>query len=330
VVSTPALAQNEPTPTSPFDFAISRQFLLDFLAQDTFLPTFKIKMHSRSNVHTLASDCEIHLGGDIVGATFGDPPAVVVEPPNLCKFLPGGSSPVTTSPAATWRTRFDTKILNKNCDVTGFPRIYTEHAVGGEAGSSNPNHVFEIHPATKIACPGDTALDFTKFLRSFTGLRHIKPASAHGCITGLRLWVRYHNTDGEDHYEFFQARPGGCGNFVIVEVGSLPREWIQKTTGGHTGIGRITANGDQRVTLKLYSIEGTPADDWFERLKNNVHKPDDPRLVHGILTYDYFQIMRVLQQGAATLGKNESWVEIAFPLALVVLGPTDTVPWNEQ
>jgi hypothetical protein len=52
----------------------------------------------------------------------------------------------------------------------------------------------------------------------------------------------------------FQKRPGNCGNFAIVEVFSMPQEWIQPTGGGHTAIGRVTANGGDTVTLKLYAV----------------------------------------------------------------------------
>jgi len=89
-----------------------------------------------------------------------------------------------------------------------------------------------MHPATRIAGAG--ALEFTKFLRAFDGLKRIKPASTQECLSTLRLWVRYHDTDGEDQYDF-QKRSGKCGNLAIAEVSSLPREWIQATDGGHTG-----------------------------------------------------------------------------------------------
>lgn len=143
------------------------------------------------------------------------------------------------------------------------------------------------------------------------------------------MWVRYHDVDGEDQYEFFQDRPANCGNFVIVEVSSVPQEWIQATGGGQTAIGRVTANGSTTVTLKLYAVEGTPAADWFARLKKGEQHMDDPRLVHGVLTYDYFSMIRAIgDQADGALDKPPDWVEVRFPLALVILGPTDVVPWT--
>ena len=72
-------------------------------------------MAHRSDVKTPQEDCEMHIAGNLVGQAFGDPKAVVVEPPNLCKVMPGAASPVTgnTSTKATWRNLVDTKILGK-------------------------------------------------------------------------------------------------------------------------------------------------------------------------------------------------------------------------
>ena len=330
LIATLAAAQDEPTADTPYDFAISRTWLTVLRAQRTFLPKFRVKLLHRSDIKGLSEDCEVHIAGSVLGTSFGDPPAVVAEPPNVCKFRPGSNTPVTgnTSTKPLWRTKIDSDVINKTCDVTGFPRIYTEHAEGGTVGSSNPNHVFEVHPATRIACEGEQALEFTKFLRAFDGLKHIQPKSAQECLSTLRVWVRYHNVDDEDHYEFFQKRSGKCGNFAIVEVDSLPAEWIQATGGGHTAIGRVTVNGEDQLTLKMYAITGTAADDWFARVKSGVHNLGDPRLVHGVLTYDYFSILRAIGQDGTELAKPNDWKEVRFPAAFVIFGSTTVVPWE--
>jgi hypothetical protein len=118
-----------PGPNAPFDFAIKRQCLTDLRAQKTFLPKFRITMTHRSAVHNSSDDCEMHLAGTLTDTVFGDPQAVVVEPPNLCKFKPGTTTPVTgaTSTKALWAAKIDSTVLNKDCTVEGFPRVYTEH-----------------------------------------------------------------------------------------------------------------------------------------------------------------------------------------------------------
>lgn len=326
-----AHAQDEPTPSSPFDFAIKRQFLEDLRAQKTFLATYQVQVEERSRVKDPKDDCEVHLAGALTEGGFGEPPFVVVEPPNVCRFRPGATAPSAGSVSSTravWHSLLDEKVINKTCTVTGFPRIFTEHAVGGETGSSNPNHVFEIHPAITLGCGAPEPLEFAKFLRSFPDLRRIKPESADACIATARLWVRFHDDAGEDQYEFFEKRSPKCGNFAIVEAASVPREWIRKTEGGHTAIARITADGAHRRTLKLYTINDSEADAWLEHLRNGVAALGDPRLLHGILTYDFFAFIRTLEEGG-TLTRPNDWNEVLFPLAFVVFGPTDVVPWEE-
>ena len=229
---------------------------------------------------------------------------------------------MTTTPNAIWKNPFDTKMKNKECDVTGFPRIYTEHLGENGAHPSNPPHVFELHPVTGITCDGETPLNFVPNFRTFASLKHILPSSAHECISTLKLWAKYHAE--VDHYEFSQDRSGKCGNLAIIEVSSLPREWIQETGGGRTAIGRITANGEDTRTLKLYAIGGTSIDDWFARTKDGKEQFDDPRLVHGILTYDYFSIIRALGDVAGKLGQTERVDGGPFPYGAHHPGANDT------
>ena len=80
----------------------------------------------------------------------------------------------------------------------------------------------------------------------------------------------------------------------------------------------------------MYAIDGTAADAWFGRVKMGTHNLDDPRLVHGILTYDYFSMVRAIgQDGGGELAKPSDWKEVRFPAALVIIGPTTVVPWEE-
>ena len=53
-------------------------------------------------------------------------------------------------------------------------------------------------------------------------------------------------------------------------------------------------------------------------------------LVHGVLTYDYFAMIRVLHDvGSATWNRPTAWTDIPLPLAFIVYGETQTVPWDE-
>ncbi len=117
-----------------FDFAISEEYLASLARESAAIVTLALMMTARTkSVHTLANDCGMHLAGNARGIQLSDPESIVVEPPNLCKFLP------TASLGPTWPQVFDRKVMNRDCEVTGFPRIFTEHAHGGGEGGANPN-----------------------------------------------------------------------------------------------------------------------------------------------------------------------------------------------
>jgi hypothetical protein len=121
----------------------------------------------------------------------------------------------------------------------------------------------------------------------------------------LKMWVRYDNVNAEDQYEFFQDRPANCGSFVIVEVSSLPQEWIQVTSGGQTAIGRVTANGSTTITSKLYAVEGTSSADWFARHTNGGNCSTVRGLSTGCsrLTYDDLSMIRAIGDEGSDLPK---------------------------
>src|SRR3990172_8818476 len=49
--------------------------------------TIDLNMGEHSNVHTLAADCEIHVGAKVPGnRQLANPSGIVVEPPNVCKY----------------------------------------------------------------------------------------------------------------------------------------------------------------------------------------------------------------------------------------------------
>jgi hypothetical protein len=160
-----------------FDFALSEAYLQK-VVQEGILSTFTVHVDARTKkVHTLASDCEIHMAATPAD-TLATPPGLVVEPPNLCKFRPEGTTATSEKNLreVVWPNLFDDRVIGKNCQVTGFPRIFTEHAQGA-GDAANPNHVLEIHPATAISC-GGSDLAFTGFLKAIKGMHAIKPGTA--------------------------------------------------------------------------------------------------------------------------------------------------------
>lgn len=302
-----------------YDFAISRAFLKSLYAQHSIETELTLTMNARTGkVHSLANDCEMHIAASPVGVELGDPTEVVAEPPNLCKNAPPGGG--------DWGDTLDAGVMNKDCKVRGYLRIFTEHA-SGSVLAANPNHVFEIHPALSIDCEGST-LDFRQFLNAPEGLRHLSASTANDCLEKRKLKVRYNSST--KMYEFRETG-GRCGNFAIVEVGSVRKNWIRSIQqGGHSAIARVSANGLQRHTVKLYTFASTEADEWIAGLVEG-HIPSERILVHGLFTYDSFSMVKTLRNPAngawSTAGE---WAEVHFPVALVVFGKTQTIPWSDD
>jgi hypothetical protein len=162
-------------------FTMNEGFLRTMAQGNTIQPTFRVKIKAHGPLHTLQTDCEMHIAGTMQNITLGTPSGMVVEPPNWCMFSPDGRLGESFNTLRTvWANLADTSMVNRNCDVKGFMRIFTEHASGG-GGASNPDHAYEFHPALSMRCDSQT-FDFTNMLRAFPDLRHISP------FDGLELY----------------------------------------------------------------------------------------------------------------------------------------------
>jgi hypothetical protein len=310
-----ALAREAIAQDAPPDFSITESFLKKLYAGKSIQPVLRVQMDDRTNaVHPIDKDCEIHIAAT-PQQKLGDPPAIVVEPPNLCRFDP---------PSGNWPDVLDDKVMHKTCDVKGFLRIFTEHAQSS-GGGANPNHVFEMHPALSIARGGDT-LSFTSFLTVFEKMAAIKPSTATSCIEDRTLDVRYNKK--QKRYEF-REQGGRCGNFAIVEVTSTNKEWVRSIDGGHSAIVRVSADGKSRRTLKLYTLDGSVEDKWLDGIMKG-EESSKRKLLHGLFTYDWYSIVTTVHTKSGTWLKPTKWTQVKFPLAFVVYGETQTVPWEED
>jgi hypothetical protein len=327
-------AQPAASASNAFDFWLATQYLDELRTSHTFLWTVDLTMDHHSGLHALASDCEMHLASPgPTDKTRSFPAAIVVEPPNMCKIGPAGDQP------SAWAAVADDHMIGKKCTVSGFPRIFTEHATGGTPGSSNPNHSLEIHPALKIACEGEAPFDFRTSLSYIDGMRAIKPTTASTCLQGRKLEVKSQARGGKAGYVFKETGGGSCGNFLKVFVTVNPDTVFLRSVGGpdggHTLLVRATTSlgeedpdpGSGLVTLKLYTYNGTDID---QRLTNAAHQTEPTSLtVHGVLTYDYWSIVKKLTASSSTAGFRAvaNWEPVDFPLALVLFGE---VPSGDQ
>ena len=306
-----------------YDFALPPSFLEQLRTQKTLETTVRVVLTDHTaNVHAAAKDCEMHLAGTLApaNAVDWDPEHIVVEPPNLCvNDPPGGGS---------WATLFDTSVLNHEVNVTGFFRVFTEHA-SGKTTPANPNHTFEMHPATAIG-----AIDFHAFLPPPPELGAITAKSAKSCLEQRTVSVKY---NPEKKWYEFRDQGGQCGNFVILQVASITGRWIAavgftqrgKTapnTGGHSAIARVSADGMSRQSVKLYTMPKSTVDDWLMNVKKEKIDPAQVFL-HGIFTYDWFAFVKALQnRQTGKWAQPTSWTVIPHPLAFVAFGTTETEP----
>jgi hypothetical protein len=293
-----------------FDFSLSEAFVRTLAQQNTILFKMPLLMQSHSKVHSLAQDCEIHIAAKASG-DLAWPTGFVVEPPNVCKERAAGM-PSTGSPTSLWPKYLDQHVMGQQCEVVGFPRIFTEHAAGN-ADPSNPNHVLEIHPALSLTC-GSFQLDMRSFLKAYPGMRQIKPETAASCIAGRQLQVRKHDAT----YEFRQSGGGSCGNFAVMQATVNPK-WVRKISGGHSAIARVSPGGGGSYSLKLYTYGGTREDNLLANIAQG-REPSRRLYFHGMFTYDYFSILRAVRDPDGTWRTVSEWTDVRFPLAFVVFG----------
>jgi hypothetical protein len=320
---------------SAYDFKINKGFMEELLRQNS--AQFKVNGTTidHSGVHPLASDCEMHIAAAPEGIDVGSPDDFVVEPPNECKIPPTGITGHVTAKKLSnaWigeieRVMFNGRdqngqLIGRKCAFTGFPRIFTEHAQTGTENASNPDHIFEIHPLLSADCGGENRLSWgTAALTTFPGMREITSGSAATCIRDRQLEVR---VDPQGNYLFRESGASGnggrCGNFAVVEIMTV--DFLRSINGGHSAIARVSADGQSNATLKLYTITGTDMDTWLTQ--NSGHITAASRMyAHGLFTYDYFQVKKLLDSHADL----SHWTKISFPLALVIYGEVDSPPWQ--
>jgi hypothetical protein len=289
-----------------------------------------LQMGEHSQVHPAGSDCELHVAAKLPGnRTVGTPSGLVIEPPNVCKLrvpqlAPGGQL------GARWTGYFDDHVTGESCEVTGFPRIFSEHAAGGKANSSNPDHVVEIHPATSLSCNGET-IDFLPLIKVVPGMKKITDNSTAACLEQRRLFVRLRGGSAQPRYEFLEegakGSGGRCGNFVVVDA-HLNKDYIRTLSNGndHVALASVWVGESGPYPLKVYTYAGTPVDSAIATLMANPDEGASLELsLHGLLTYDYFTITQKLQEdkGGGVFGWREilrDFEEVSHPLALVVFG----------
>jgi len=214
-----------------------------------------VRIEGHSNVHPLASDCELHFGAHSTNFQ-GDPDGFVLEPMNVCvQPFPGK----TGQSNADWLA-FANQITGTVVIVSGVPRIWPEHLVGGNE-ASNPNHAVEIHPLTTVTTGGKT-IDFAPniFAGDFPG--------GVGEATALKIAQQTTVTvtrigDSAD----ISFRAGTIGNFTVLNI------VIDKTTIASDGAGSFRMDGEvviddsTNAPVHIVTAKGSPINTEIGKLK---------------------------------------------------------------
>lgn len=329
--SSPARADGE------FDFYLTSDFLQNLADQKTILYSIDlVPEHRKDSVNKLASDCELHIASK-PASTMAWPSGLVIEPPMVCKETRPkltDADGTTTPQVKSWPKFLDKYVMGKTCNAVGFPRIFTEHAAGTGDSPTNPDHVTELHPLIRIKCDG-TSVDMLDFVKYIPGMRAIKATSLESCLTSRKLHVTFNQA--KSRYEFTESGGSGCGNFGILNVAIYP-QWVREikdkdgTAVGHSAIARGYSGNASVGPVKIYTFAGRPEDTLLAGIgASDPNVPTDRIYLHGLLTYDYFAILKAIQAGRdahfAWLRPDEvQGKEVTYPFAFVVFGEVKSVP----
>jgi len=257
-------------------------------------------------VHPERADCEANLSARLDGIKTGIPELIVVEPPNLCKSRP---AEVGATEDIVWREWFEKYALNSSCNLVGFVRLFNEHRVSAlkgideNEGSSNPQHVVEIHPAISISC-GTDKLNLSKNIRGIDAMHFATAQTTETCIENYRITARWSAERDEVQFRLEQSR---CPNWARMHVYKILQ--VKENASGHKlQVSAAPAAGGREQTLTFYSLRGSAFDDAI--IAGERKFPD----LQTLLTIDPEKVIAVPRDNSS------EWIRLNDPIAFVVFG----------
>jgi cell division protein FtsB len=251
------------------------------------------KVDGHSPVHPLNFDCEMNIGAHSKDYR-GDPDGLVFEPMNVCvSAFPGQTA------YSTW-SDFADSLTGQTVRAEGVVRIWPEQ-LSGLGSVSNPQHVIELHPLTKVTV-GTTVVDFRGFVFAGDYRGGVSELTAANILQDTR--VRVQETSGMVHVAFDSGR---IGNFTVLKL-RLNQNSITALPGGH----RIDAEvilDDSQVSVSCVTVIGSPIDSKIGTLR------DFEALVLFALAPE------TLLKAADQSKGQKSPVEAQKPIRLIVYGP---------
>lgn len=263
-----------------------------------------VTVEGHSNVHPLASDCELHFGGHSPNFQ-GNPNGLVLEPMNVCvQAFPGQTEPNK----ADW-IDFANQITGSVVTVSGVPRIWPEHLSGGNE-PSNPNHAVEIHPLTSVKAGGQT-FDFVAnvFAGEYEG--------GVGEPTALKIAEKTSvavSRVGDAAKISFKS--GTIGNFTVLDI-VIDRDSITSDGAGSFRMNAdVVIDDETSAPVRVVTIKGSPINDDIAKLKGQDQKNIS---MHALVLFSLSP--EALLEAANQSDGNP--IDVETPIQLILYGPPD-------
>jgi hypothetical protein len=262
----------------------------------------QVNIEGHSNVHPLASDCELHFGGHSPNFQ-GDPDGLVLEPMNVCiQPFPGE----TEFDKARW-IQFSNDITGTVVTVSGVPRIWPEHLSGGNE-PSNPNHAVEIHPLTSVKAGGKT-FDFVNevFAGDYEG--GVGEPTALKIAEKTTVAVSRVGTSAEITF-----KGGTIGNFTVLDI-VIDRDSITDDGAGSFRMNaEVVIDDETSAPVRVVTIKGSPINDDIAKIKSKKRKNVS---MHALVL---FSLNPEALLNAANKS-NGNLVPVETPIQLILYGP---------
>jgi len=258
-------------------------------------------------LHKREKDCEFHFVIEPVDPKWrGEPAAWVAEPPNVCLYNRKGQTRLSFSKLKTHWGEWAEGLKDERITAEGVPRIWFEHTSGGTS-PANPDHVFEIHPATKITV-GSRSIDFTKWIHDIPGFSGISDGTIEKILakSGVEVEPR-----GTNQVEVTFDRPSRIGNFGRMVI-RLDLGAIKDVHGGSRTAGKVRVLGNDYDATFL-SVTGTNVDKRILDLKAKARgtKRTATLEVLGLFSLDPAAIWETLAAGRK---------EVKRPIQVILFG----------
>jgi len=286
---------------APKEFSTPMKNLTDW-AKTVVITMDQVSIEGHSNVHALKSDCELHFGGHTPNFK-GDPDGLVMEPMNVC-VQPFPNE--TEFQKARW-LKFANDITGTVVTVSGVPRIWPEHLVGGNE-PSNPNHAVEIHPLTSVKTGAQT-FDFVTnvFAGGYEG--GVQEPSALRIAEKTTVAV---TRNGDSADVSFQA--GTIGNFTVLDI-VIDRDSITDDGAGSFRMNAdVVIDEENSVPVRVVTIKGSPINDDIAKAKAKKKKNIN---MHALVLFS-LSPQALLDAANQSNGKS---VPVDMPIQLILYGP---------